>query len=432
MPNVRKRLVAIASFILLTLVLWWGSHREAPLKTDNSASRKTKTHGPESAATSESPGKIRTKAATREIAGPRATHAPERLKEFILPEVAIDGLTLSEALKKLTGVYEETCRKTGETPLRLTFDIPSGKVKKLQLRLSSRNFNASVQLLATFAGMSVSRDKLQYRFMPFANERKPIKVVSQVAPDFAHTLSWQTSQETGEHSPFEINLPKQSITELIRASGLDLDPSTRLSLSSSGSLNLETTSTADAALVSALARNLSEGRPIQQKHEAKIVELPANADWTPPDLAQLTNAELQSLMRGIAEKQGAELMTLPSVTNRSGQDGTIEIVRDFISPKDGSETEFETRQVGKVMHVRGDTLGFGHNLTFDYTDTTGGIDPATGKPRFEKRTDLAESGFSSDGGTQFAIQTRPDGTKTIMLITSTLIDATGRPVHGGE
>ena len=42
------------------------------------------------------------------------------------------------------------------------------------------------------------------------------------------------------------------------------------------------------------------------------------------------------IMRGLAQKKGADLMTAPSVTARSGQKATIEIIREFIYP-----TEYE-------------------------------------------------------------------------------------------
>jgi hypothetical protein len=42
------------------------------------------------------------------------------------------------------------------------------------------------------------------------------------------------------------------------------------------------------------------------------------------------------IMRGLAQKKGTDLMTAPSVTARSGQKATIEIIREFIYP-----TEYE-------------------------------------------------------------------------------------------
>ncbi|WP_081885991.1 Amuc_1098 family type IV pilus outer membrane protein [Haloferula sp. BvORR071] len=59
-----------------------------------------------------------------------------------------------------------------------------------------------------------------------------------------------------------------------------------------------------------------------------------------PGIAALTglfsDGQVQMIMRGLAQKKGTDLMTAPSVTARSGEKATIEIIREFIYP-----TEYE-------------------------------------------------------------------------------------------
>ncbi len=59
-----------------------------------------------------------------------------------------------------------------------------------------------------------------------------------------------------------------------------------------------------------------------------------------PGIMSLTglfsDGQVKMIMRGLAQKKGADLMTAPSVTARSGQKATIEIIREFIYP-----TEYE-------------------------------------------------------------------------------------------
>ena len=50
--------------------------------------------------------------------------------------------------------------------------------------------------------------------------------------------------------------------------------------------------------------------------------------------------QVQMIMRGLAQKKGTDLMTAPSVTAKSGQKATIEIIREFIYP-----TEYEPPQI---------------------------------------------------------------------------------------
>jgi len=49
-----------------------------------------------------------------------------------------------------------------------------------------------------------------------------------------------------------------------------------------------------------------------------------------------SDGQVQLIMRGLAQKKGTDLMTAPSVTARSGEKATIEIIREFIYP-----TEYE-------------------------------------------------------------------------------------------
>jgi len=405
---------------------------------NDTVSSKTKRQNSESNGDREATGAFRTKVANRETAGPRATHAPERLKEFMLPEVVIDGLTLGEALQKLMGVYEETCGKTGETPLRLTFDLPPGNTKRLKLKLGPRNFNSSVHLLATYSGMKVSRNKTAYHFEPFPDDRKQVSLAVKVSPDFVSRLIEQAGipplscfEQFKNPSFVETSPVKLPLGEILKASGLHLDPSTQLFLGPSGSLKLDTTSSADAAMISALTDTLGSEKPIQHKFTSQVVEIPAGSDWTPPDVSQMTAVQVQSMMREIAGKKGAEFTTLPSTVARPGQNTTNEMLRELIVPTGDSGTA-EKLDVGKSLHIIGSPLGFGQETTIGYTYTIADPTEPGKKITVTGRTDLKDSGYSSDGGSRLVVQTRPDGSKTLLIVTSQLIDATGRPLYGGE
>ncbi len=96
-----------------------------------------------------------------------------------------------------------------------------------------------------------------------------------------------------------------------------------------------------------------------------------------PGIASLTglfsDGQVQLIMRGLAQKKGADLMTAPSVTAKSGQKATIEIVREFIYP-----TEYEPPELplstgssfggGGVLGLGG--LGGGGGGSFPVTPAT--------------------------------------------------------------
>lgn len=429
----RKRYPVAVILLLAGAGLWLGIR--GPRSVESGIIARTLNESRASIPSEASPasGRLKTKASNREPSGPHATHAPERLKEFMLPEIAIDGLTLGEALRKLMAAYQDACLKSGETPLPLVFTVPAAATRKLTLHLPAGNFNASVQLLATLSGMKASRKDREYRFEPLTGERKQVSQELPVPPDFNTTLNVMAGVETAIEpgDPFARQEPivRKTEIECLTALGLDLDPSTHVSLGASGKLTLKTTSAADAAAISELAKSLSEHPPMQTKFTSKILELPSGADWTPPNGSRMRDDEVQMLMREMSQTKGVELQTTPTVTARNGQNATVEIIREVIYPTDDTGKNFETRNVGKVLNLQGSLLGFGHEVATTFTDTTGGLDPSTGKAAFDKRTDMADTGFSSDGGSRFIVQTRPDGSRTVLLLNSTMIDATGRPIH---
>lgn len=424
MRRMRKAVRMTASCSLLALGLWIGYRGVERFQSNAPASSRNARHGAESTDGDETANPLRTKRGNREASGPRATHSPQRLKEFMLPEVAIDGLTLDEALRKLMEVYNETCAGTGETGLRLTFDVPPGATKKLHLRLRGGNFASSVRILAAMSGMTVSRRGPVYQFKPVSDARQPVSRTFRVSPDFTSRLD-----ELAGHSGPDSKTP---VDELLRTLDGSLDPSTRVALGASGVLTLDTNSAADAAMVAALIETIKDQKRLQQKFTTTVIELAANSDWTPPDTSRLNDSEFQSLIRGIAANKAATMTTLPSVTALPGQDVTVEMTRDFFVPVDESEEMIETHAVGKVMHIKGSPLGFGHDLAFNFSATSIKVNPETGKPLLNRDIDLEDAGFSSDNGGRLVMQARPDGSKAILVVTPSLIDATGAPVNGSN
>lgn len=75
-----------------------------------------------------------------------------------------------------------------------------------------------------------------------------------------------------------------------------------------------------------------------------------------------SDSAVQVIMRGLSQKKGTDLMTAPSVTARSGQKATIEVIREFIYP-----TEYEPPELPQSIGSNGNN-GI----------TQGILDPITG------------------------------------------------------
>lgn len=94
-----------------------------------------------------------------------------------------------------------------------------------------------------------------------------------------------------------------------------------------------------------------------------------------PGIAAITglfsDGEVQMIMRGLAQKKGTDLMTAPSVTARSQQKATIEIIREFIYP-----TEYEPPELPNSVGTTSTfglgtgVLGGGSNGGFPVTPAT--------------------------------------------------------------
>lgn len=79
-----------------------------------------------------------------------------------------------------------------------------------------------------------------------------------------------------------------------------------------------------------------------------------------------SDGQVQMIMRGLAQKKGSDLMTAPSVTARSGQKATIEVIREFIYP-----TEYEPPQLPDAGPVApGQVAGGGGNIVAPATPTS--------------------------------------------------------------
>lgn len=79
-----------------------------------------------------------------------------------------------------------------------------------------------------------------------------------------------------------------------------------------------------------------------------------------------TDPQFQVVVRALSQKKGVDLMSAPSVTTRSGQRATIEVIREFIYP-----TEFDPPQIPQTVGATtGGIGGVGSSGSFPVTPTT--------------------------------------------------------------
>ncbi len=90
-----------------------------------------------------------------------------------------------------------------------------------------------------------------------------------------------------------------------------------------------------------------------------------------------SNGQVEVIMRGLSQKKGVDLMTAPSVTARSGQKATIEVIREFIYPTEYEPPELPTsvgsgnnNNGGVINPITGLLTGGGGGGSFPVTPAT--------------------------------------------------------------
>ncbi len=421
----KKRLILLSVTLLCVVALWRGPEVWDGRDRATGSSRTADDHlAPAAANEDNAAPQLPGKASVRFASDPAATHTPKRLNQFYLPPVSIDGLPLEAALRKLQAAYEATCRETGETPIQLTYSVPPGLDRPLTVKIGSATLDNSIRLLASLSFLKVKREGPAYLFEAPAETGKLVKKTLPVPPDILSRLNSAASSPSGEPA---------DLAGAIAALGIELDPSTRLKFSpGSSTLQIETTRAADEVALSAMVERLVGELPIQHKLQTRIVELTADADWTAPVSAQLDEAGMQLLMRELAQKKGVDLMTMPSAVARDGQAAKIEIVREFISPVSGWEDTFISEDVGVVIDVTPVVLGFGQKLDLGFNVTELDEDPNSNGLKVVNRASITDTSFTRDSATRIHVETRPDGSRLLLLVKSTLVDPVGHPVRPAE
>jgi type II secretory pathway component GspD/PulD (secretin) len=204
----------------------------------------------------------------------------------------------------------------------------------------------------------------------------------------------------------------------------------------------------------------------QVKIETKLIEityLPGAKDIpTKRSQKHLNKTQLQTIMRSLAQRKGADIMTAPSVVIPVGQIGTVEIIKEFIYPLPGKKKEFKTENLGVIETFRIHPLNSGKKITFNAlvqvkehlgfeTEKSNPAQPIFKERRFDEKVTLTSGhsilfrGLISDQqqkiedatpvlsdlplfGPLFTKKSTENfQTELILLVTATRLDATGKP-----
>ncbi|WP_226895138.1 hypothetical protein [Luteolibacter marinus] len=307
-------------------------------------------------------------------------------------------MALSSALKELNNRYKQACHESGESPVALDFELPPGIDPLMQLKLRPGTLDGMIRMLAAMAGLECRREGARFVFEKPTGEGGETEL--KVSPDFLSRLA----SLAGREFPSGFG-PKERLAAL----GLPLDPESRITFrASSSSLDLGAATAADQARVAGFVKALADEQPVQHKLQTKLIRISPGLDWEPEDHPVVDGVGVDLMLRKLAQMKGVDLISMPSVMARSGEEATVTIDRLSIG-------------------ITSELLGFGEKIDATYVEREELPEASGGEVEPAERSRIELSGFTADAATRMKSQPNPDGSRTLLLVTPTAVDPTGRP-----
>ena len=317
----------------------------------------------------------------------RAIHRADQLDEFFLEKpVSLRGLGTKAALEKPDREYRDSCRKAGEVPLDLTYEVPAGYERPLNFKVGD-TFDHSVREIAATSGLDWKRRGNVYRFQAPKISRGSDRLRQEtldVPPDFLSLIVGSSYD------------PKWGARGAFEKRGVSLDQSTQLSVVGAR-IHVETRSPSDRAMISGMVDATVLQSPKQYRLEYRTFEVSAGLSWKAPANGIVSESDLGGL-RLIA--------------------GEHEYVPEYPANNTRFNTPSIDRQFGRVLRFEANPLGLGVYVKAEFDQTIRGAKPVS----------ISAEGPIPDGGTRVASTTRADGSCMVLAITPIIVDATGRPV----
>lgn len=248
---------------------------------------------------------------------------------FFLPRIQFRDAPLRTALHQIREQYQDIARQCGETKNDLSFELQGDSTKEVTLDAEDGVFlDTAIRLVALQANMQAT----------FAGDR--VSFLPLPAAPLGPTKSWKVpptflfDTRRGPGSPFRpADAPDQKppdAEELLRDRGLIKDRDTRVTYEASSSTLLAKGTGSDLRRLNAYVRILVSGSPIMIKVQSKRVIFNQDTELETGTFSEeATNRWLRKALR---QKGAIRLETLPSITARPSQSGTVELITEILLP----------------------------------------------------------------------------------------------------
>ena len=201
----------------------------------------------------------------------QASHEYTELKDFFLPPVKFEQLTLRQAVHKLLDQYYTACAKTGERPHRLKLKITGQPTGPLTLTLPNSSFTYQLQTLAALSAMKVEHSNGILHFFEIESSGHTISKSMAVSPDFVSRINHLTNSPTNTpqtDNPFIVAppKPKENIGQQLKRV-LNLDDDVVLNYAAATNHLTMTTSDRDIARIQALINAMEQSPHDPDPHQ---------------------------------------------------------------------------------------------------------------------------------------------------------------------
>jgi len=201
--------------------------------------------------------------------------------------------------------------------------------------------------------------------------------------------------------------PKVNLRDLLLAQGFNPDIACNIS---GMNFSYENMSEAELEWLGALLENTSQS-PIQFKTNARLLMVPENMAEALSSGGALGGEEALIQVRKLSEMKDASVVTVPSITMRVGQVGTVEVINEVVTPEG-------TTWTGVKMVTTSVPYGLGSQTEF----------AVDSRPADGAQTQARERITLPENANGVAVTPASGGQKLVVLQGTTIIDATGRPI----
>ncbi len=342
-------------------------------------------------------------------------HSYDNLDHFQMGEIDFIDLNLEDSLQKLISKYKTICSETSLQPLDISTVVLITSNTKQTLSLKGSFEYILAQLCLIYGAEMETNNAGKYTFYATA--------------------------QGGEHQTLTIPMPQ--VADQLSELGQIFNSS--VYFSSTGSLVVVNGQATNLKRFRKFIENRGLQNSIQIRSSTKLLNIPdggLNTELSSllDNSHNLTEDQTQQLLNQISSIPDTDIMTLPSIVSRLGEDADINLTNELELHLENRKLPREAHHwVGYTLHLKADCFGFNIVTDLQYVNQSVGdfdgmkmeVDTrAVIDSRNQIDTYATSNRSNIANGNISIIKIKPQGGKfNYLLLNQTVVDTTGRPIY---